>query len=73
MKAMEDAKPTYPAGEVLAYHPINFGWVIAELVRRIDGGRLMSSLLKSLLVLWEWATPTSAYPGTWNTESQRSI
>ena len=37
VRAMEDAKPTYLAGEVLAYHPINFGWVIAELVRRIDG------------------------------------
>jgi CubicO group peptidase (beta-lactamase class C family) len=37
VKAMENAIPIYPAGEVMAYHPINFGWVIAELVRRIDG------------------------------------
>ena len=36
-RAMEQAVPKYPAGEVLAYHPINYGWVIAELVRRIDG------------------------------------
>ena len=36
-RAMEDVTPTFPAGEVLAYHPINYGWVIAELVRRIDG------------------------------------
>lgn len=36
-RAMEDAVPSLPPGEVLAYHPINYGWVIAELVRRIDG------------------------------------
>ena len=36
-RAMERAVPKHPAGEVLAYHPINYGWVIAELVRRIDG------------------------------------
>ncbi len=36
-RAMERTVPKYAAGEVLAYHPINYGWVIAELVRRIDG------------------------------------
>ena len=36
-RAMEQAQSTTPAGEVMAYHPINYGWVIAELVRRIDG------------------------------------
>ena len=35
--AMEQAVPEYAAGEVMAYHPINYGWVIAELVRRVDG------------------------------------
>lgn len=37
VRAMEEAAPTLPPGEVLAYHPINYGWVIGELVRRIDG------------------------------------
>ena len=37
MKAMEDAAPTHEPGAVIAYHPFNFGWVIAELVRRLDG------------------------------------
>ena len=36
-RAMEQATPEYTPGEVMAYHPIDFGWVIAELVRRIDG------------------------------------
>lgn len=35
--AMEQATPKFAPGEVMAYHPINYGWVIAELVRRIDG------------------------------------
>ena len=37
VQAMEEIKPDYPAGKVLAYHPRNFGWVIGELVARIDG------------------------------------
>ena len=37
VRAMEDAVPTLIPGEVLAYHPINYGWVIGEIVRRIDG------------------------------------
>src|SRR5512145_578728 len=35
--AMERAPAVYTPGETIAYHPINYGWVIAELVRRIDG------------------------------------
>ena len=36
-RAMEQTPARYAPGETLAYHPINYGWVIAELVRRIDG------------------------------------
>lgn len=35
--ALEQTKPIYEPGTVLAYHPRNFGWVVAELVQRIDG------------------------------------
>ncbi len=35
--AMERATPKFMPGSTLSYHPINYGWVIAELVRRIDG------------------------------------
>lgn len=35
--AMEQAIPKFVPGETLSYHPINYGWVIAELVRRVDG------------------------------------
>ncbi len=37
VRAMEEATPEYPPGSVFAYHPVNYGWVIGELVRRIDG------------------------------------
>ena len=36
-RAMEVAPTIYTPGETLAYHPINYGWVIGELVRRVDG------------------------------------
>ena len=35
--AMEQAPTIYTPGETLAYHPINYGWVLAEIVRRVDG------------------------------------
>ena len=34
---MENITPEYAPGQVMAYHPRNYGWVIGELVRRIDG------------------------------------
>jgi CubicO group peptidase (beta-lactamase class C family) len=37
VRAMEEVTPVYQPGTVIAYHPRNFGWVIGELVRRIDG------------------------------------
>jgi CubicO group peptidase (beta-lactamase class C family) len=37
VQAMEEVIPEYRPGEVIAYHPRNYGWVIGELVRRIDG------------------------------------
>ena len=37
VECMENIIPDYPAGQLMAYHPRNFGWVIGELVRRIDG------------------------------------
>ena len=37
VQALEQIRPIYEPGTVLAYHPRNFGWVIAELVQRIDG------------------------------------
>ena len=37
VRAMEQVTPIYKPGTVIAYHARNYGWVIGELVRRIDG------------------------------------
>ena len=37
VQAMEEAKAIYEPGTTLAYHSLNFGWVVGELVRRVDG------------------------------------
>ena len=37
VRAMEEIRLDYAPGRVIAYHPRNFGWVLGELVRRIDG------------------------------------
>ncbi len=36
-QAMELAPTIYTPGQTMAYHPINYGWVIAEIARRVDG------------------------------------
>ena len=43
-----EADAEYEPGAVIAYHPRNFGWVIGELVRRIDG-RPISQFLEEEL------------------------
>ena len=37
VQALENTSLQYAAGSVLSYHPMNFGWMCGELVRRIDG------------------------------------
>ena len=37
VRAMEETTPTTEPGSVIAYHQANYGWVVGELVRRIDG------------------------------------
>ena len=45
VETMERLTPLYQPGKIIAYHPRNFGWVIGELVRRIDG-RLIGQFLQ---------------------------
>ncbi len=46
---MEDIIPDYPAGQIMAYHPRNFGWVIGEVVRRVDGRHIGAFLREEVL------------------------
>ena len=49
VECMENIIPEYPAGQLMAYHPRNFGWVIGELVRRIDGRPINAFLRDEIL------------------------
>ena len=35
--AMEEIECSFEPGETAAYHPMNYGWVLGELVRRVTG------------------------------------
>lgn len=48
VRAMERATPSVTPGSAIAYHSINFGWVIAELVERVDGRPFSLFLQKEL-------------------------
>lgn len=37
VRAIERARPRYPAGAVPAYHVVSFGFILGELVRRVTG------------------------------------
>jgi len=37
VQAMEEIELIWEPGQDTGYHPLNFGWVVGELVRRIDG------------------------------------
>ncbi len=37
VRAIEEAPLRFQPGEVIAYHSLNFGWVVGEVVRRVDG------------------------------------
>jgi CubicO group peptidase (beta-lactamase class C family) len=48
VQAIERITPLYKPGSVIAYHPRNYGWVIGELVRRIDGRPINQFLQEEL-------------------------
>jgi len=48
VNAMEQAPTIFTPGETLAYHPSNYGWVIGEIVRRVDGRSFTQFLAEEL-------------------------
>lgn len=36
-RAIAAARPQFPAGERTAYHPLNYGYILGELIRRVSG------------------------------------
>lgn len=47
--ALAAAEPRYPRG-TLAYLPVEFGWILAEIVQRLTGQRFDAFLLQRLLM-----------------------
>ncbi|MDR2252797.1 MAG: beta-lactamase family protein [Bifidobacteriaceae bacterium] len=37
VRAAARARPRYPAGEVVAYHVVSFGFILGEVIRRVSG------------------------------------
>ncbi|MGV2984255.1 serine hydrolase domain-containing protein [Microbacterium sp. AGC85] len=37
VRQIEQSEPVFPAGTVNCYHALNWGWIVGEIVRRIDG------------------------------------
>jgi CubicO group peptidase (beta-lactamase class C family) len=48
VEALQQARPRYRRG-TLAYHPMEFGWILAEVVRRVTGDPLPLFLERELL------------------------
>ncbi|WP_254525281.1 serine hydrolase domain-containing protein [Natrinema caseinilyticum] len=37
VEKLEEMEPVFPPGERPAYHPLTFGWLVGEIVRRVSG------------------------------------
>jgi CubicO group peptidase (beta-lactamase class C family) len=49
VRQAQEARPRWPAGQVLAYHPMTWGFILGEVVRRVTGQPLASQLATDLL------------------------
>ncbi|MCO6449387.1 MAG: beta-lactamase family protein [Caldilineales bacterium] len=47
-RAIARMEPEYPCGEVVAYHALNFGYILGEVVHRVDGRSLRRYLKEEL-------------------------
>ncbi len=47
-RAIEQMRPDTPPGQEVAYHALTFGWILGELVRRVDGRSLRRYLTDEL-------------------------
>ena len=49
VRAAEQAKPKWPVNQVTAYHILNYGFLLGELVRRVDGRPIEQFLREEIL------------------------
>lgn len=49
VRSLQSAEPTYPPGQVPAYHVLSYGFILGELVQRVTGTALPDYLRSELL------------------------
>ncbi|MBO0824031.1 MAG: beta-lactamase family protein [Actinobacteria bacterium] len=49
IRSIERAVPAYPAGQVVAYHILTFGFILGEVVQRVTGVALRDFVARELL------------------------
>jgi CubicO group peptidase (beta-lactamase class C family) len=49
VRRMESLVPRYPPGQVTAYHPLSYGWILGELARRASGTPVQALLQDAFL------------------------
>jgi len=57
MRQAQEARPRWPAGQVLAYHLMTWGFILGEVIRRVTGQPPPSQLAAGLLrpgASWVW-------------------
>jgi CubicO group peptidase (beta-lactamase class C family) len=75
IRAVEQAAPAYPPGQVVAYHILTFGFILGEVVRRVTGVPVRDFMATDLLgplgvsdvhlglppALWDRRVPVSGH------------
>lgn len=49
IRAIEDARPRWPAGQVPAYQVLSYGFILGEVIQRVTGSELREALQTQLL------------------------
>jgi CubicO group peptidase (beta-lactamase class C family) len=50
VRQAQEARPRWPAGQVVAYHPMTWGFILGEVIRRVTGQPLASQVAAGILV-----------------------
>ena len=49
VRQAQDARPRWPAGQEVAYHPMTYGFILGEVIRRVTGQHVAGQIAADLL------------------------
>jgi CubicO group peptidase (beta-lactamase class C family) len=49
VRQAQEARPRWPAGQVVAYHPMTYGFILGEVIRRVTGRPVVSQVDAGIL------------------------